>query len=215
MVETKQYGLLMAMMEPPEEMEEEFNNWYDTEHIPERKAVAGILTAQRFVAYEGSPKYLALYDLESIEVLQGEAYRRIGPGHYSPWTQRINRHARIFIRQLYKQTFPGPALISKDTNAITLWAHEIPEGKEKEFNRWYEKECMSYLNKIEGFIHARRFNSVEGGAKDLVLLEFRDLEFLQTEIYNRVLFSEESIKNRRLFRETVNKVYTRYNLNLA
>ena len=39
MVEAKKYGLLLVMMEPPEEMEEEFNEWYDTEHIPEREAV--------------------------------------------------------------------------------------------------------------------------------------------------------------------------------
>jgi hypothetical protein len=29
-------GLRLAMMEPPPAVEEEFQDWYDTEHFPER-----------------------------------------------------------------------------------------------------------------------------------------------------------------------------------
>ena len=32
-------GLLVAMMEPPAGFEEEFQDWYDTEHGPERMAL--------------------------------------------------------------------------------------------------------------------------------------------------------------------------------
>ena len=38
-------GLLLAMMEPPPAMEEEFQDWYDTEHFPERADCEGFLTA--------------------------------------------------------------------------------------------------------------------------------------------------------------------------
>ena len=129
MARANYYGLMFALLEPPPDMEEEFNEWYDTEHIPERKAIPGFLTAQRFVAQEGSPKYLALYDLSEVDVLDSEAYRRIGPGHYSLWTRRINRKARIFKRYVYQQTSPGDGLLSEKTNALWVWMNDIPEAK--------------------------------------------------------------------------------------
>ena len=33
-------GLLLTMTEPPAPMEEEFNAWYDDEHLPERLGIA-------------------------------------------------------------------------------------------------------------------------------------------------------------------------------
>ena len=38
-------GLMMAMMQPPATMEEEFQDWYDTEHFPERRDCEGFVTA--------------------------------------------------------------------------------------------------------------------------------------------------------------------------
>jgi hypothetical protein len=82
-------GLLLAMMEPPPAMEEEFQDWYDTEHFPERATCEGFLTASRFVCIDGWPRYLALYDLADTGVLRGPAYARIAGQRYSPWTHRI------------------------------------------------------------------------------------------------------------------------------
>jgi len=210
MVATEKYGLLLAMLEPPEEMEDEFNDWYDTEHVPERKAIPGFITAQRFVAYEGSPKYLALYDLENIDVLNSEAYRKVGPRYFSPWTQRIMRYARIFKRYVYKQTLPGNALLSNEVRGLLVWMNDVPEGKEEEFSQWYDKDCISYLKELGGFIQARRFHCVEGEAKDLALIEFKDLEFLKSEVYGETLSSDSAIKTRRYFQEAMNKIYKRY-----
>src|SRR5215813_11634719 len=56
-------GFLLVTMEPPPAFEEEFNAWYDTEHLPERLALPGFETARRFVCISGHPRYLAMYDL--------------------------------------------------------------------------------------------------------------------------------------------------------
>ena len=54
-----QKGFLLVLMQPPLTIEEEFNAWYDTEHIPERLAVPGVETAVRFSSTTGAaPKYL-------------------------------------------------------------------------------------------------------------------------------------------------------------
>ena len=51
--------------------EEEFNAWYDTEHLPELLGLPGVLDGARYVAIKGGPKYLAMYELESVD--QGRA----------------------------------------------------------------------------------------------------------------------------------------------
>ncbi len=50
------FGLLLAMMEPPSNIEEEFADWYETEHVPEREAIEGFLSARRLVCLSGWPK---------------------------------------------------------------------------------------------------------------------------------------------------------------
>ncbi len=209
-METKQYGLLLVMMEPPEEMEEEFNEWYDTEHIPERKAVSGILSAERFVAYEGSPRYLALYDLEGIEVLQSESYKKIGIDHLSPWTMRIIRFVRGFKRNIYQQISPGTAKISEEVDALALWAYDIEGNKEDELNRWYNTDCFFQLKKMDGFIDVRRFICVEGSPRHLALLNFKDVRCFENEAYKKVLLFGETIPFRKYLTGTIHKVYKKY-----
>jgi len=198
------------MMEPPEEMEEEFNEWYDTEHIPEREAVPGILSAQRFVVNEGFPRYLALYDLESIDVLQSESYKRIGGDHLSPWTRRIIRSVQGLKRNVYKQTFPGAARISKEANALALWAYDIDAIEENELNQWYDKEWISHLKKTDGFLNIRRFISVEGFPKHLTLLDFKEIRFLKDEADQKALLFREAIKFEKYLKGTIHGLYRKY-----
>ena len=57
-------------------MEEEFNAWYDDEHMAERLAIPGFRSAQRWVrdCRPGEGKYLATYELDSMAVLESPAY---------------------------------------------------------------------------------------------------------------------------------------------
>jgi hypothetical protein len=66
----KGQGILLVytdLIEP--KYEEEFNAWYNTEHLPELLAIPGVLDAARYVAKKGVPKYLAAYELASVDVL--------------------------------------------------------------------------------------------------------------------------------------------------
>lgn len=82
-------GFLLVTMQPPAQMEEEFHDWYDTEHMPEREAISGFLTAQRYVCIEGWPRYLAIYDLANSGTLADAEYRAISGEHFSAWSKRI------------------------------------------------------------------------------------------------------------------------------
>jgi hypothetical protein len=89
----------MADIDPANE--EDFNRWYEEEHLAERMSVPGFLHARRFVALEGGPKYLALYDLESPQVLQSPPYLHLTGAGKSAWTKRMEGQFRNFRRNVY------------------------------------------------------------------------------------------------------------------
>ncbi|BCF92986.1 DUF4286 family protein [Paraburkholderia sp. PGU16] len=82
-------GILMVSMEPPASMEEEFNDWYDTEHFPQRRALPGFASASRWVCTSGWPRWTALYDLVSMDALQTDAYRAVSGANSTPWSRRL------------------------------------------------------------------------------------------------------------------------------
>lgn len=100
------FGLLMVMMQPPATMEEEFNAWYDTEHLPERAVLPGFLSARRFVCTDGYPRYMALYDLDSEAALSSSAYMAISGERFSPWTRRVTSRMPVY-RVAATQAYPG------------------------------------------------------------------------------------------------------------
>ena len=117
-------GFLLVMMQPPPALEDEFNAWYDSEHIPERLAVPGFLTGLRFVCLDGHPRYLALYDLERYEVLQSPAYRKVGYDQASPWTRRVTSRVKVW-RYAGRQVVPGDAVTGRPTRLEVLRFHGL------------------------------------------------------------------------------------------
>jgi hypothetical protein len=102
-------GFLLVTMQPPPAFEEEFNAWYDTEHLPERLAVPGFETALRFVCISGHPRYLAMYDLAHPHVLDSPEYLKVAFANSSPWTLRVLQRVRVY-RSFGRQIYPGNAL---------------------------------------------------------------------------------------------------------
>ena len=115
----KSKRFLMAMMEPTPVMEEEFNDWYDMEHTPDRASIPGFESARRFVCVSGWPKYVSFYDLESAQVLESEAYRVVAWERFSPWTKRVMARVRGQYRASGDQVYPGNA-ITGEMGRLTL-----------------------------------------------------------------------------------------------
>ncbi len=112
-------GLLLVLMQPPPALEDEFNAWYDTEHIAERLAVPGFETALRYVCIAGAPRYMALYDLQSLAVLDSPEYLRVAFDNASPWTKRVTSRVRIY-RSTGRQVYPGTALTGTAPRIVLL-----------------------------------------------------------------------------------------------
>lgn len=117
-------GLLLTITEPPPEMEEEFNAWYDEEHLTERLAIPGFLSAQRWVAdlAPGQGKYLATYELASPQVLTSDAYlaRFHAP---TPWSRRCLGRSVVFKRWACEQVLPGDAAPHARARALAVVFH--------------------------------------------------------------------------------------------
>lgn len=98
-------GLLVVTMDVPPEHEAELNRWYDEEHLPERASLPGFLSARRFVAREGPSKYLAVYELESADALESDAYRALCSP--TPGTLRIRGLRTSYLRNVYEEITPA------------------------------------------------------------------------------------------------------------
>ena len=149
-------GLLLTLTEPPANMEEEFNAWYDCEHLPERLSIPGFRSARRWVA-DGKPgegKYLATYELESPAVLASPAYLSFFEKP-TPWSQRCLGKALVFRRWACEQVEPGDADPHPAAKAIVV-AFE----KQTSFNN--------------GILQMRRFLASSGEPRHIALYESAD-----------------------------------------
>ena len=112
-------GFLLVLMHCPHNLEDEFNAWYDTEHIPERLSVPGFETGLRFLCIDGAPRYLAMYDLKSLDVLDSQAYRQVSGDHNNPWTRRVTSRVRIY-RSAGNQIYPGNHVTQRAARLLLL-----------------------------------------------------------------------------------------------
>ena len=113
-------GLLMAIMEPLPERDEEFNDWYDLEHLPQMRSIPGIETATRFVAVDGWPRYLATYDLTEFAVLRSPAYKALTGSGFTPWSRRSLSAVRGWQRITFIQQSPGLAAMDSASGALLV-----------------------------------------------------------------------------------------------
>ena len=108
--------LFSAAMDVEPSKEALFNEVYDTEHVPNLLKVPGVIAVARFrsgpvtlmlggerrtIAVEGEPRYSALYEVESPEVLLSPAWAKAveegrWPAQVRPYTK--NRRHVMFER---------------------------------------------------------------------------------------------------------------------
>src|SRR5512145_672270 len=104
--------LLTVAMDVDPDREALFNEVYDTEHVPLLSRVPGVLSIRRYrnapltmviggapksIVMAGQPRYLAVYELESPDVLVSEAWAKAidagrWPTEVRPYT-RNRQHA--------------------------------------------------------------------------------------------------------------------------
>jgi hypothetical protein len=158
-------GLLLVVMEPSAPLEEEFNDWYDTEHFPQRRALPGFESASRWVCIAGWPRWLALYDLTSPAALESEAYRAVSGPNSTPWSQRMLPRTIGRMRVIAEQTLPGDALTLDPARISRLLVARYP-AIEREREEAMYKQAISAFRALDGVQQLRFFQSVRASAID-------------------------------------------------
>ena len=167
-----QYGLMMGMMEPQAEMAGEFDDWYDLEHLPSRAEVAGFLTAHRLVCIEGWPRFVAMYDLETLDVLQTPAYQALTGKNVSPWSRRLVSQGHGYFRTLGVQVYPGTALFGAkglSSRVLVLRFNSPDEAAIPDI----QSGLIAIFEGKPGTVQVRLFRSEFGGLNYVAIVELR------------------------------------------
>jgi hypothetical protein len=69
-------GELLIWTDIAAEKEDDFNQWYDTEHMQERASIAGFQWSRRYHSSTAQRPYLALYRTDTLHVFRSEPYRK-------------------------------------------------------------------------------------------------------------------------------------------
>jgi hypothetical protein len=168
-------AIMMIRLGSPPDREKEWNDWLNNVHVSTRlDNIPGLLGVRRFIALEGEPKYLNLWELASAEVATSEGYAKLReeedklpPDSFEIITRKIPQFSREVCEQIYPEE--GEYKVP-DTRFLLLVGHDVPTEREDEYNAWYNTEHIPAMMQVPGFVTARRFITVKsvpakGGSK--------------------------------------------------
>jgi hypothetical protein len=116
----------------------EHDQWHTQEHLPERLSTSGFLRGTRWVAVQGAPRYLVLYEVSGLEVLVSQPYlARLN--HPTPWTARMMPHYRGMHRGLC--TVLGSFGLGQGGVAALVRCTPAP-GQAEPLKRWLLGEAL-------------------------------------------------------------------------
>jgi hypothetical protein len=169
-------GLLVAGFDYSGVDAGEFNDWYDTEHVPERHRTPGFINGVRWVGVENDKVSIATYDLQSREVLYSEPYKAIARDNLSPWSKRVIAKAQRLLRIEADQLIPGDEISRLTTQHLMVFACNVKPEMQAEVKQWYGDEHIPRLRKVPGVVSARFFESQASTHKFIALYEIETAE---------------------------------------
>jgi len=86
--------------EPTPEKEAEFNHWWNNIHLPETMECPGYISAERYVALKGTPKYMVMYYIASYTFSTPE-FRRVASGS-KPLEPYVRNRINITYKPIYQ-----------------------------------------------------------------------------------------------------------------
>src|ERR1700729_4264654 len=103
-------GLLFNSFDFSGRHEDEFHDWYDLEHVPERQRVPGFISCERWIGDENPKLAVATSDLDAPPVRHSQAYLAIGGNNLSVWSKRVTAMCQRIMRYEGEQVLPGDAV---------------------------------------------------------------------------------------------------------
>ena len=181
-------GLMIVWADIPAEKEDDFNRWYNEEHLAELLSVPGVLSAARYEATSSGPKHMAVYELESSAVVETDAFKN---RPRTEWGNRVSPSiiGTNFMNNVYEMIHP--AGLSDDiangdmAPALQIGRMDVPAASDTEWNDWYSTVYVPNYEKVPGCIRGRRWKAVRGAPAYATVYEFEDEKVSQTEEWLR------------------------------
>lgn len=139
---------------------EEHDRWHTQEHLPERLSIPGFLRGTRWIATEGGPRYMVLYEVDSLDTLSSDAYlaRLNNP---TPWTASMMPHYRGMTRGLC-------AVLGSfgfgQGGAAALVRFGLAQPQAEQLKRWLLEEALPAVPQMPGFGSAHLLQGAQAAA---------------------------------------------------
>ena len=121
-------GVIAIWQDLVPDAKQEYREWHNRQHLPERLSIPGFLRARRFVAASGGPEFYTLYETDVPETVTGKAYldRLNAP---TEWTRRIMPAFRNMARSVCHVAYTGGV---GEGGFMCTCRFRLPPGKEAE-----------------------------------------------------------------------------------
>ncbi len=202
-------GLLVEMMDFSPGDEDAARAWIDEDHLERRMSAPGICGAAAYEAIKGAPRFLNLYEAESVQ----DFYREEFQGIYAAPSERDGAMKKSVVgevRLVCAKIYPGlpPSTPSCPTvevaglpPIIQFGRIFVPPEKIGDFNGWYTQDRAPTVEKVPGVRRIRRYVPVEGDSVMIVLYELENESVFEHEAWKEMSASAWTKKVRGYYRQ--------------
>ena len=164
-------GLITVRLHTAAQYDDEFNDWYKLEHVPQVTALPGFVRTRRYFCASADIRYLAWYETTDESVEAGPHFQSI-VSNPTPWSLRLRTlygdHRERMNFKLMCEVGAAPA---PDAPWLYIVHTDIPDHIVDEYNAWYDKEHLPRCAGIPGVLRARRYAATAGSPKYLTAYE--------------------------------------------
>ena len=203
-------GILLGGFDYTNVHADEFHDWYDLEHLPERQRIPGFGLCERWISVANPKHAVATYDLDSLAVLDTAPHRAIAYENLSVWSKRVTALCTRLIRFDGEQTLPGDAASPRNAGGLLVNAMNVAEGHDAEFNEWYDHEHIPALAAVPGVLSARRFLDPKGTHRYLALYHLESPDVTTGDAWKQAASTPWTERLRPHFRDHLRILARRY-----
>lgn len=153
-------GILALWIDVAPDAEDELNEWFNREHHAERVDVPGFVSARRYVALRGAPKYFIFYRTRDLAVLTSPAYlARLNQP--TPWTRRTMPHFRNTSRSACR---PLVRLGRGEGGVVATLRFGTADGADTRLEAWLREAALPAALEQPGIVSAELWRGDPGAS---------------------------------------------------
>jgi hypothetical protein len=183
-------GILAVWSDVDAAGEDDYNAWYDREHLFERLEVPGFHRGRHYLTVSGAPRYFTYFVTDNAAVVASQAYL-VQANQPSPWTRRILPHFRNTNRTACNVVYRLGRGYGAASLTIRLAA---VAGRQEELIGWLSHTQLPALVGQPGLIGAQIWRADHRAT--LVPVEDRRLRPEPDQVADLVIFVEGTLVDR-------------------